>query len=97
MSEYRLATGLAHVAGFPLSYTVQLSRLRRDMSQLLDIRVGANGLANPRDFLTPVASFEDRTVAEGYSIVSKFQGVLFSATQVSQLRYTQSLAIVSLA
>ncbi|XP_062510810.1 homogentisate 1,2-dioxygenase-like isoform X2 [Corticium candelabrum] len=43
--------------------------------------IGANGLANPRDFLTPVASFEDRTVAEGYSIVSKFQGVLFSATQ----------------
>jgi homogentisate 1,2-dioxygenase len=43
--------------------------------------VGSNGLANPRDFLTPAASFEDRRVEEGYSIVSKFQGVLFEATQ----------------
>jgi homogentisate 1,2-dioxygenase len=46
--------------------------------------IGSNGLANPRDFLTPAASFEDRRVEEGYSIVSKFQGVLFEATQVSQ-------------
>jgi homogentisate 1,2-dioxygenase len=43
--------------------------------------IGSNGLANPRDFLTPAASFEDRRVEEGYSIVSKFQGVLFEATQ----------------
>ncbi|KFB39547.1 AGAP009609-PA-like protein [Anopheles sinensis] len=42
--------------------------------------IGANGLANPRDFLTPTAHFEDRLV-EGYRIVSKFQGALFVATQ----------------
>uniref|UniRef100_A0A182RCC3 Homogentisate 1,2-dioxygenase n=1 Tax=Anopheles funestus TaxID=62324 RepID=A0A182RCC3_ANOFN len=42
--------------------------------------IGANGLANPRDFLTPTAHFEDRSV-DGYRIVSKFQGALFVATQ----------------
>ncbi len=39
--------------------------------------IGANGLANSRDFLTPVASFEDR---EGeFEVVSKFLGRLWSA------------------
>jgi homogentisate 1,2-dioxygenase len=34
--------------------------------------IGANGLANPRDFLSPVASYED---LEGdYSLVAKFSG-----------------------
>lgn len=42
--------------------------------------IGANGLANPRDFLTPTAHFEDRSV-DGFRIVSKFQGALFVATQ----------------
>ncbi|XP_053662679.1 homogentisate 1,2-dioxygenase [Anopheles marshallii] len=42
--------------------------------------IGANGLANPRDFLTPTAYFEDRSV-DGFRIVSKFQGALFVATQ----------------
>merc|ERR1712227_228941 len=41
--------------------------------------IGANGLANPRDFLTPVAWFEKRNV--DYKIISKYQGFLFSATQ----------------
>jgi len=41
--------------------------------------IGANGLANPRDFQTPVAKYEDK---EGeHIIVSKFQGALFEATQ----------------
>lgn len=40
----------------------------------------ANGLANPRDFLTPTAWFEDRTVTD-FEIISKFQGALFKATQ----------------
>lgn len=40
--------------------------------------IGANGLANPRDFLTPVASFEDR---EGtFQWVTKFQGRLWVAS-----------------
>lgn len=39
--------------------------------------IGANGLANPRDFLAPVASFEDR---EGeFHLVARFQGHLWSA------------------
>jgi homogentisate 1,2-dioxygenase len=39
--------------------------------------IGSNGLANSRDFLTPVAAFEDR---EGeYELVSKFLGKLYKA------------------
>ena len=39
--------------------------------------IGANGLANPRDFLAPVAAFEDR---EGdFELVAKFGGGLWSA------------------
>jgi homogentisate 1,2-dioxygenase len=39
--------------------------------------IGSNGLANARDFLTPVAAFEDR---EGeFELVAKFQGSLWSA------------------
>lgn len=38
----------------------------------------ANGLAQPRDFLTPTAWFEDRDVVN-YEIISKFQGALFKA------------------
>lgn len=42
--------------------------------------IGANGLANPRDFLSPTAWFEDRTV-QGFKVVSKYQGALFAASQ----------------
>ncbi len=39
--------------------------------------IGSNGLANPRDFLTPVAWYEDR---EGkFELVAKFMGNLWSA------------------
>lgn len=39
--------------------------------------IGANGLANPRDFLAPVAAFEDH---EGdFRIATKFQGRLWEA------------------
>jgi homogentisate 1,2-dioxygenase len=39
--------------------------------------IGANGLANPRDFLTPVAAYEDR---EGsFELIAKFQGNLWTA------------------
>jgi len=41
--------------------------------------IGANGLANPRDFLCPVAWFEDREVE--YTVINKFQGCLFAAKQ----------------
>lgn len=42
--------------------------------------IGANGLANPRDFKTPCAWFEDREVPN-FIIVDKYQGFLFQATQ----------------
>jgi homogentisate 1,2-dioxygenase len=38
--------------------------------------IGANGLANPRDFLSPAAWFEDRE--EPVELVQKFQGVLWA-------------------
>jgi homogentisate 1,2-dioxygenase len=39
--------------------------------------IGSNGLANPRDFLTPQAAYEDR---EGkFELVAKFMGNLWSA------------------
>ncbi len=40
--------------------------------------IGSNGLANPRDFETPVASFED--VEEPFELVQKFQGRLWATT-----------------
>lgn len=39
------------------------------------LTIGANGLANPRDFLTPVAWYEDREV-ENFRIISKYQVTL---------------------
>ena len=45
--------------------------------------VGANGLANPRDFLTPVAAYEDTTPTDGFQVVSKYQGHVFQCSQVS--------------
>ncbi|KAL3210880.1 hypothetical protein MRX96_052109 [Rhipicephalus microplus] len=42
--------------------------------------IGANGLANPRDFKTPTAWYEDRDV-NGFLVVSKYQACLFQASQ----------------
>ena len=39
--------------------------------------IGSNGLANPRDFLAPVAAFEDTT--DGYEMVKKYGGALWMA------------------
>ncbi len=39
--------------------------------------IGSNGLANPRDFLTPVAAYED--TEGGFELVAKFQGHLWRA------------------
>lgn len=41
--------------------------------------IGANGLANPRDFLTPTAWYEDTD--ETWQIYNKYEGELFVATQ----------------
>lgn len=42
--------------------------------------IGANGLANPRDFLSPVASYEEEDGVE-HRVVHKFEGELFEARQ----------------
>jgi len=42
--------------------------------------IGANGLANPRDFLHPSAWYEDRD-NEDFKVISKFQGALFQVEQ----------------
>jgi homogentisate 1,2-dioxygenase len=42
--------------------------------------IGANGLANPEDFLSPKAAYEDREGID-YTVVHKFGGELFSAKQ----------------
>lgn len=42
--------------------------------------IGSNGLANPRDFLAPVAAFEDRQ-DQPHEIVRKFGGRLWRTTQ----------------
>ncbi len=39
--------------------------------------IGSNGLANPRDFLTPVAAYEDRDVKS--ELLGKFMGNLWTA------------------
>lgn len=39
--------------------------------------IGANGLANPRDFQVPVAAYEEKYV--DWTVVNKFQGQLFAA------------------
>lgn len=41
--------------------------------------IGANGLAHPRDFLTPVAWYEDREC--DYTVIHKLEGQLFAAAQ----------------
>jgi homogentisate 1,2-dioxygenase len=43
--------------------------------------IGSNGLANPRDFLAPVAAFED--TAGAYEIVKKYGGALWRNQQAS--------------
>ena len=43
--------------------------------------IGANGLANPRDFQTPVAFYEEVKGVE-FKIINKYQGKLFKAIQV---------------
>jgi len=42
--------------------------------------IGANGLANPRDFKYPVAHYEDRKVS--FAVVNKFMGQLFTAKKI---------------
>lgn len=60
--------------------------LKENLASLSLSAAGANGLANPRDFLVPVAWYEDRQVPGGYTVISKYQGKLFAAQQVRMPR-----------
>jgi homogentisate 1,2-dioxygenase len=45
--------------------------------------IGSNGLANPRDFLTPNAAYEDidgATAGQNFELIAKFQGHLWRAS-----------------
>lgn len=45
--------------------------------------LGANGLANPRDFLSPSAWYDKNYMKpDGFEIIQKYQGYTFRATQV---------------
>lgn len=69
-------------------FIVQLSQFLYYYSCLIWIQIhflkGANGNANPRDFLTPVAWYEHKKGIE-FKIINKYQGRLFEATQVNYL------------
>ena len=43
--------------------------------------IGANGLAEPRDFLSPVAAYEDRACPNGFTITTKYAGELFDTVR----------------
>ncbi|PVU87702.1 hypothetical protein BB561_006209 [Smittium simulii] len=43
--------------------------------------IGSNGLANVRDFLTPVAAYDENSESKQFEIVQKFHGQMFSAVQ----------------
>lgn len=48
-----------------------------------NLLLGANGLAYPKHFLTPVAAYDkDYMRPDGYEIILKYQGKLFKAVQV---------------
>lgn len=72
---------LGPIGNFLSSFTLKCSfRVFCYVLHFKIILLGANGLANPRDFLTPVAWFEDLDLP-GYKVVSKYQGVFFQALQ----------------
>lgn len=39
--------------------------------------IGGNGLAAPRDFLHPIAAYEDRECSSGFEVITKFQDAPF--------------------
>lgn len=43
--------------------------------------IGSNGLADPRHFLAPTASFENRLAAGGFEIVTKLGGALYAGVE----------------
>eukprot|EP00879_Flechtneria_rotunda_P026315 GHRR01028051.1.p1 GENE.GHRR01028051.1~~GHRR01028051.1.p1 ORF type:complete len:157 (-),score=39.81 GHRR01028051.1:72-542(-) len=71
----RFSVSLAHAAA--RGYVLEVFQGHFTLPDLGPI--GANGLANPRDFLYPTACFEEREVH--FTVMHKFQGELFAAIQ----------------
>ncbi len=71
-------------AAFARGYVCELFKGHFELPNLGPI--GANGLANPRDFLCPVAAYEDLD-GDGVSVelLQKFHGKLFSAKMAHSL------------
>jgi homogentisate 1,2-dioxygenase len=69
--KFRVGLPEGHARGYVCENYGELFRLP-DLGA-----IGANGLANPRDFLAPVAAFEDRD--EKFEIIAKFAGNLWAA------------------
>ena len=69
--KFRVAFEAKEVRGYVLENYGQTLRLP-DLGP-----IGANGLANTRDFLTPVAAYDDRDGA-AFQVVAKFQGNLWA-------------------
>eukprot|EP00794_Sanderia_malayensis_P000023 gene23-613_t len=68
-----------HVQGPSRGYICEVFDAHFELPSLGPI--GANGLANPRDFLTPVASFEETILENGFEVINKYQGHFFKAVQ----------------
>lgn len=68
---------------FSMRHCGHFSYVTSEVTKRLLGVLGANGLANPRDFLIPVAWYEDRQVPGGYTVINKYQGKLFAAKQVT--------------
>lgn len=66
------------VIGFTSGYVLEVFDGHFQLPSLGPI--GANGLANARDFLIPSAHYEDLTI-DSYKVFCKFQGNMFYATQ----------------
>lgn len=73
-------TVVLHVYMYCITYLNFKTVLKVLIITKLCFVLGANGLANPRDFLTPVAWFEDIEILS-YQVISKFQGAFFQALQ----------------
>ncbi len=69
--KFRVALGDGRARGYVCENYGELFRLPELGT------IGANGLANPRDFLTPAAAYEDRD--DSFEVVGKFAGNLWAA------------------
>ena len=57
--------------------------------------LGANGLANPRDFHAPCAWYDKEYMkSDGFEIIQKYQGYTFRAIQVLEISFHCNYSIL---